>query len=70
MGNSHDEDPAVVDLDVGMCCSPASSTVSESVINESIEPLPMFPPSFKLVKRIPRSARHKAEIVLNPASEM
>jgi len=43
MGNSHDEDPGVVDLDVVLCCSPASSTVSEPVINESIEPFPMSP---------------------------
>jgi len=60
LGNSHDEDPGVVDLDVRMCRSPASLTASESVINESIEPFPMSPPSFKLVKR---STRHKAAIV-------
>jgi len=63
LDHSHDKDPGVVDLDVGMCCSPASSTASESVINESIKPFPMSPPSLKMVKRIPRSARYKAAIV-------
>jgi len=44
MGNFHDGDASVVDLDIGMCYSPASS-VSEFVIDESIDSFPMSPPS-------------------------
>jgi len=53
IGNFHDGDASVVDLDVGMCCSPASSSVSESVIDESIDSFAMSPPSVKLVKTYP-----------------
>jgi len=64
MGIFHNGDASVVDLDVGMWCSPASSSLSESVIDESIESFQCLQHhDVNMVKRIPRSARHKAAIV-------
>jgi len=61
--NSGDDAGSVDDFDMGMCSSPSSALSSESNSIESSESFPISSPSFKLVKRIPRSARHKAATV-------
>ena len=50
-------------LDEAMCCSPASPSDSDSASDDSSPSFTMTPPTFKIIKRIPRPARHRAGMI-------